>query len=95
MNGQPIAYAYEADLYCPECMANVAIAFGASPLGGPEAVIASWAELAKVDHMDEGSYDSGDFPKASFHAEDIEHCGRCGDCISHDWHDCHEEDNDA
>lgn len=88
-----VAYTYNADIYCPDCIIDVlptgegqafdgwALAEGAAPM----AVEDNLSEIAVafgIDRHDEKSFDSGDFPKVIFadsvwNSADREFCGQC------------------
>jgi hypothetical protein len=75
-----IAYTYNADTYCPHC---VAVAFerteGPSLFDGAEAILDARATEAGIDRYAEETFDSGDFPKVVFASmvEGDENCGSC------------------
>lgn len=73
-----IGYTYQADTYCPGCIEG---AYGDNTYSAamfPEEALDALAASAGIDRMDERSYDSEDFPKVVFHAEDDETCADCG-----------------
>lgn len=85
-----IGYTFQADIYCPECIAS------ALPTGDGEAFdgwkladgvrkpaednLSEIAAAFGINRDDESSYDSDEFPKVIFAsmAEDAETCGSCG-----------------
>ena len=87
-----VAYTFQADTFCPECIVSQL------PTGDGEAfdgwgiaeryphnvaVEANLTEIATafgIDRMDEHTFDSGDFPKVVFSSqvEEQEWCGSCG-----------------
>lgn len=71
-----VAYTYQADVHCPECIAQM---FGGSILDSAETMLDRAAESAGIDRYDESSYDSDDFPKVVFcdQVESTEYCGTC------------------
>lgn len=91
-----VAYVYQADIYCPDCIADLAtrriseLASGSTIrervgiFPDPEALLNRWAGLIGLDREDEATFDSGDFPKVVFRdqLEEDEHCGSCGCVIS-------------
>jgi hypothetical protein len=75
-----VAYTYRADVYGPCCILR---AFHGSPTGEPpiagmsiEQHLDVLARLRGVDRSDEGSFDSGDFPKPVRRSE-LTICGHC------------------
>lgn len=85
------AYAYKADLYCPECIIEQGIADGWLSPGARgmyvEDALDQGAEYLQFDRYDEVSFDSSEFPKVEFadelrdypagHEGDAACCGRC------------------
>jgi len=92
-----VAYTYNADIYCPTCITrhvladhpvrldpeDYAVDSAGLAAGSPESILASMADELGIDHMDEYSYDSGEFPKVVFASqiEDDEYCGNCHEQI--------------
>lgn len=86
-----VAYTFQADIWCPDCMRTYAEAqvrflnkFYVDMEGMcVEGIVGHWADAAGIDCNDESSYDSDDFPKVVFQSdvEDVEHCGQCGEEI--------------
>lgn len=75
-----VAYTYQADIHCEYCIAWMfECEHGPSILDGVEAILAACAAERGIDYDDEGSYDSGDFPKAVF-ADQVESDDYCGTC---------------
>lgn len=81
--GQPIAYTYRADVYCPGCILEVLHLGerGQAPVQSVESELDAIASERGIDRYDEWSFDSGEFPKVVFDAEEDEHCGQCGGVI--------------
>jgi len=73
-----IGYTYRADIYCAGCIIQELT--GLQVNGNVEDNLAVFAKRAGIDHQDEHSFDSYDFPKVIFRtqAEDNEQCGHCG-----------------
>lgn len=80
-----VAYAYEAEIYCPSCIARM---WRRGKLRLSEDTLDRAAECIGIDRMDESSFDSGEFPKVVFsdqvNDEHYDHCGSCHECIDHD-----------
>lgn len=81
----PVGYTYSADQYCLDCtVIEVRRAFKLNGNAGrrpsacncPECVLDRLARTVGVDRYDEGSYDSGHFPKSIPYHNDL-HC-ECG-----------------
>lgn len=84
-----VGYTYNADIYCRECMWEIAVNWVDLPEDlhekarhmGVEDALDLLAKQLGVDRHDERSYDSGDFPKVVFESQacDEEHdfCGGC------------------
>jgi hypothetical protein len=81
-----IGYTFNADVYCADCMRDMAVMAVDSRLplwahhGSTEGVLDNWAATAGVDRGDEASFDSSQFPKvifSSMHDCDGDRCGRC------------------
>ena len=87
MNGQPIAYTYRADNYCPDCILHIMIVHGDAspavldrlydPTDSLESILDYLADCQAIDRADERTFDSGEFPKVIFTTENDEHCGLC------------------
>jgi hypothetical protein len=86
-----VGYIFNADTYCPSCIIaqlptqpggafnGWALAAGADAMS-TEANLAEIATAFGIDHGDESSYDSGDFPKVIFADQaDDDICGNCGE----------------
>lgn len=77
-----VAYTYQAETLCPGCIMAKFNADGR--LGDDVETVLAWhAKVRGIDHEDERSFDSGDFPKVVF-ASQIEPCGECDDCTDRD-----------
>lgn len=68
-----VAYVYKADLYCPDCILPVMVAYGevASPaaidMPGPlEQALDYLADCQALDRYDERTFDTDFFPKVVF-----------------------------
>lgn len=62
----PIGYVYESDLLCPTCIIDVANLYpsvGGSDPRDTEDRLDFCAGQLKINRSDEGTFDSGDFPK--------------------------------
>lgn len=79
-----VGYIYRADIYCDHC---VGVMFkkehGPSIFDGTDAILRARAAERNIDHYDESTYDSDDFPKVIFadHASDDDTCGNCHDTL--------------
>lgn len=79
-----VAYTYRADLYCPECIVDVAGGIlgreSAFHLDSTESRLNALAKARGIDREDEATFDSDDFPKVVFRdqVEDENRCGECG-----------------
>lgn len=75
-----IGYIYQADIHCPDCIAQM---FGGSILDDSEWVLDREASSRGIDRYDDGSFDSDDFPKVVLAGmtEQSEWCGTCHDVI--------------
>lgn len=77
-----VGYTYNADIYCPDCIAEMF-----SPPGGYrrlcsyETILDRAAAAMGVNREDERSFDSDHFPKVVF--EDMAEDDRCGNCGGH------------
>lgn len=71
-----IGYIYQADIHCPDCIAQT---FGGSILDDSEWVLDREASSRGIDRYDEGSFDSDDFPKVvlACMTDQSEYCGTC------------------
>ena len=74
-----VAYMYNADLYCGECIVKLVS-------GDPdyfhldtEEALNQFAQVEGIDREDEATFDSGDFPKVVLRdqLDGDEHCGHC------------------
>lgn len=97
-----VAYTYKADVWCPDCIFDVAklgvfnaggaMSYG-DAYGRVEEALGEWASLIGLNRADEYSFDSDDFPKVIFGSqvndETWEHCGQCHEHIDHNDRDCH------
>lgn len=71
MNDYPVGYVYQADLYCPDDMREIAkrgcVQAGVATMwgdcGDAEDILSEWALATGLDREDETTFDSGDFPK--------------------------------
>jgi len=82
MTYYPIAYAYQADIICPDCIVGLLeTRYGITThyLGDVELQLAHIASDLGIDVDDETTYDSYDFPKVIFDYDfnDAEICGNC------------------
>lgn len=93
-----VGYTFQADQFHPGCLTlptgegekfdGWALAPGADPMT-PEENLTEVALAFGIDRMDEGSFDSGDFPKVIFASQvesDDERCGACGEPLIGDGH---------
>lgn len=84
-----VAYTYNADTYCPDCIVGQVLArnpdIHSTRLDYINTERDLWrlANLLRINRDNEASFDSGDFPKVVFSSqvEDVEHCGSCGRVI--------------
>lgn len=76
---RPVAYTYQADLYCPQCMV-FRLTGWTTTVEKVEWALNAQAAHFGIDRSAESSFDSGFFPKAVFpdqlHTGDV--CGSCG-----------------
>lgn len=83
-----VGYMFTADVYCSDCIIDVvtcqpqfygwALAEGVQM--STEDNLSEIAAAFSIDRMDEGSFDSGEFPKVIFGSQvesDEERCGAC------------------
>jgi hypothetical protein len=76
----PVAYVYQADLYCPNCILP-ALGVPAGDLGRAEVEqrLEDVSHDFDINRYREESYDSRDFPKVAF-LEDLDCGDRCAGC---------------
>lgn len=78
-----VGYTYAADNYCDDCIAAMfdRATGGDGEVSGffAEEILDDAAERLTIDRHEEGSFDSGAFPKVIFASmvEDDEYCGEC------------------
>lgn len=84
-NQSIVGYTYSDDMYCLDCMREIALGWVDVPVRvrrevadeATEDVLAAMAKFLSINRLDEGSFDSGDFPKVVF--EDMICQANCGD----------------
>lgn len=90
-----VGYTYNADIYCTDCIVDELQTRGdlmdAYPAGfDTEAWLNRCAAIVGIDRFDEGTFDSGDFPKVvfadsaadyEFSEGEAERCGRCHEAL--------------
>ena len=84
-----VGYVYRADILCPTCVVEAMISQGiASPAArdmSEEDVLDQCADAMAIYRMDEGSFDSSEFPKVGFACDfgsaEESMCGSCGEII--------------
>jgi hypothetical protein len=76
---RPVAYTYQADLYCPQCMV-FRLTGWTTTVDNIERVLDAQAAHFGVDRSAENSFDSGFFPKVVFdhQLQGGDRCGACG-----------------
>lgn len=82
-----VAYTYRADTYCPGCIANQVTSHNSDisfleldwAIFDPESWLDGAAKILGIDHCNEHTFDSDDFPKVVFSSmvEDVEYCAEC------------------
>lgn len=75
-----VGYTYNADVFCPDHMRNGFAGFATRDGMDAEAVLDAAALASGIDRKDEGSFDSGDFPKVVFASMVESSDERCGQC---------------
>ena len=73
-----VAYTYQADLYCPQCIA-FRLSGWTTTVDNVERVLDAQAAHYGIDRSAESSFDSGFFPKVVF-AHQLRGGDRCGAC---------------
>lgn len=94
-----VAYTFNGDIYCPACIVAALPTGEGQAFDGwavsegvrvtPEENLSELAYAFGIDRDDEGSFDSGDFPKVVFASQvwgdpDTPHCGQCGEPVMDD-----------
>lgn len=75
-----VGYTYAADNYCPDCIRDSFVTLSGWEVGRTtEELLDHAADIRGIDRADEGSFDSGDFPKVIL-ASMVETDERCGAC---------------
>lgn len=83
-----VGYAYQADTYCPHCIVTVMPRRGlwSPPEAGNEGLdemLSRASGSLGIDHFNESSYDSGEFPKVIFRDQAADdRCCECGDRLA-------------
>ncbi|KLI09380.1 MULTISPECIES: hypothetical protein [Mycobacteriaceae] len=78
-----VGYTFQAENLCPTCMRDKVITWGRfdpESTASTESLLADLAKVVGVDHMNERTYDSGDFPKVVFDSQVEDSEERCGGC---------------
>ena len=72
-------YTFQAEIFCPTC--TFIELTGQRPMFDIETELDDYAKVHGINRYEEGTFDSGDFPKVIFsiQLEHREHCGRCGE----------------
>lgn len=78
-----VAYIYQANIYCPDCVINAMTGDEPGPLDDTETLLDNLAASEGFDRNDESEFDSDFFPKVVIRQmiEGHEHCGTCGGVI--------------
>lgn len=83
-----VAYAYAADIYCPDCTRHMAegaisalVGRVVYPSWPTEGTLDVWAAAAMVNRHEEETFDSGDFPKVVFASDEWNESSVCGSCL--------------
>lgn len=91
---KPIAYIFQAAIYCPDCICNEVLSvaeydgwqLAKGIVMDTESNLNEIAAAFGINRMDETTFDSGTFPKVTFSAEWLEdgkeYCGACDKEIS-------------
>lgn len=81
-----VGYVYKADIYCSKhIVAEVMKDYNVDSVNGFESIEAeldSLAAVAGINHQDEHTYDSDDFPKVEFADSAAENESTC--CVCHE-----------
>lgn len=98
------AYVFQADLWCPRCIGDLAsnqLGKIGNELTSAEKMLDLLAYIngvSRYPHPDTNAFPSGvladqinpmDQDNDNQWVIKWDHCGQCGDCLGHDWDDCH------
>jgi hypothetical protein len=83
MSVSVVGYVFQADILCPSCLEQALSVRLRAANGYQKRPLAEALDLLAahegVDHYDEVTFDSGDFPKVIFSTDEPDQCGPCGE----------------